>query len=353
MIGPMTDHLHGFVGDLAAHGVGVTPEKTVRFLRAVDPADLYWTARITLTASPAEHEIFEPIFWRWFADLPVAPVPTPGTTETPAPGGERGHDATELHPDPGSGLTASPTARPGHLRFAVTTQHHLLARIRRDLPSALPRVTDRRRRPARRGDTLDVRRVAREAARTHGEVVHLRWRRRPTRPRRLVLLIDVSGSMKRHTADLLRFGHAAVRSCERAEVFTFGTELTHATPALRVADPDAALAGLASSVLDAEGGTRIGHALTGFLADHRALVRGAVVVVFSDGLERGDPAAMVAAVRHLRRLGHRLVWWSPLARDPAYRPVTRAMAAVAGNLAALEGVDDLESAYRARKGLCP
>ncbi|EXG82997.1 VWA domain-containing protein [Cryptosporangium arvum] len=356
MIGPMTDHLHGFVRDLVDHGVGVTPERTIRFLRAADPADLYWTARITLTASPAEHEIFEPIFWRWFADLPVAPAPAPaGTTDTPAPGGSGGGtDPVEQHPGSDRGLAASPTAAAGTLRFGRTTRPDLLARIRRDLPGALPPVRSRRRRPAHRGDTLDVRRVAREAARTHGEVLRLRRRRRPARPRRMVLLVDVSGSMKQHAADLLRVGHAAVRSGARAEVFTFGTELTHVTSSLRaVADPDAALAALGARVLDADGGTRIGSALGAFLEEHRSAVAGAVVVVFSDGLERGDPTAMVTAVRRLRRLGHRLVWWSPLACDPAYRPVTRAMAAIADDLCVLDGVGDLASAHRALKGLRP
>jgi hypothetical protein len=159
----------------------------------------------------------------------------------------------------------------------------------------------------------------------------------------VLVLIDVSGSLRQHSPDLLRFGHQVVRSAERAEVFTFGTRLTRVTRELGARDVDTALAALSTRVLDADGGTRIGVALQQFLDNPRyvALARGALVVVLSDGLERGDPAAMAEATRRLSRLGHRLVWWSPLACDPAYRPVTRGMQAILGHLDALAGVRDL------------
>jgi uncharacterized protein with von Willebrand factor type A (vWA) domain len=208
-------------------------------------------------------------------------------------------------------------------------------------------VRSRRRRPARRGDRLDVRRVHRDAWRTGGEVVRLRWRRHPRRQRPVLVLIDVSGSMKQHSAGYLRFAHAVVATCDRAEVFTFGTRLTHVTGALRTRDVDTALADLAEVVRDADGGTRIGPSLRQFLANprHLRMARGALVLVASDGLERGDCEPFTRAVLRLALLGHRLVWWSPLARDPRYRPATRGMAAVAPHLDVLAGVDDLASAY--------
>src|SRR5690606_29803257 len=133
--------------------------------------------------------------------------------------------------------------------------------------------------------------------------------------RRLLLLIDVSGSMEGHSADLLRVAQAAVVTIPRVEVFTFGTRLTRVTATLRHRDVDTALGDLGDVISDAHGGTRIGAALEAFLASshHLALARGALVVIASDGLERGDCAAMVDGVERLARLGHRLVWWSPLA----------------------------------------
>lgn len=357
----MAEHLHGFLRDLTDHGIGVSVAKKIHFLRAVelsehdDLANLYWIGRISLTTSPGEHEVFDPIFWHWFSAMPAAPVAEPEPAppdDGPAAAPHTARDSAD-HPhtpaDRGTGQAASPAARLGRLTFRPTTaaEAQLIALLRRDLPAALPRVASRRHRPARRGDVLDLRRVVREAARTHGEVLRLRWRHRPSRQRRVTLLIDVSGSMKQHSADLLRFGHALLTSGERAEVFTFGTRLTHASAALRAADPDTAVRALSAVVLDADGGTRIGSALREFLANRRfsTMARGAVVIVFSDGLERGDCSAMTDAVRRLARLSHRLLWWSPLACDPDYRPLTRAMAAITDHLDALTGVCDLRTAH--------
>jgi uncharacterized protein with von Willebrand factor type A (vWA) domain len=132
-------------------------------------------------------------------------------------------------------------------------------------------------------------------------------------------------------------------------VYTFGTRLTRVTAQLSKRDVDTALDGLAGVVLDVNGGTRIGSALDEFLADARrtAAARDALVVIVSDGLERGDPGAMVAAVRRLGRLSHRVVWWSPLACGTDYQPLTRGMAAVVGDLDDLVGVRDLASALDA------
>lgn len=361
----MAEHLHGFLRDLTAHGVGATVAKKIHFLRAVelsgpdDLANLYWIGRISLTTSPAEHEAFDPIFRRWFSATPPAPgagpEPDPADDGPAAPNasGDTGTQQQDRF-DAGTGQAASPAVRAGRLTFRPTTaaEARLITQLRRDLPAALPRVVSRRRHPAARGDLLDFRRVVREAARTHGGVLGLRWRRRPSRQRRITLLIDVSGSMRQHSADLLRFGHAALTSCDRAEVFTFGTRLTHVSAALRAADPDTAVRALAPVVRDADGGTRIGPALRDFLTHRRfgPMARGAVVIVFSDGLERGDCATMTDAVRRLARTSHRLLWWSPLARDPAYRPLTRAMAAIAGHLDALTGVHDLRSAHDQVRG---
>jgi uncharacterized protein with von Willebrand factor type A (vWA) domain len=357
------DHLRDFLVDLRAHGLATPVQKQRDFLRAlasVPPRDvrhLYWIARSTLTTSLPDKDVFDPVFASWFGDGAVEVVPTeaesPGE-EQPAPdtGDEDPPDQTVQE---GAGQEASWSTVDRGAAFAPTTDtaRQLLSGLRTALPAAVPTIRSRRRRPARRGDGLDVRRVHREAWRTGGEVVTLRWRRHFSRQRPVLVLVDVSGSMKQHSADHLRFAHAVVGACDRAEVFTFGTTLTRVTAALRTREVDTALSGLAGVVRDAGGGTRIGPSLQEFLgnARHLRMARGALVLVLSDGLERGDCVPLTTAVRRLSLLGHRLVWWSPLACDPAYRPVTRGMASVVGHLDALAGVRDLETARdQVRKG---
>lgn len=338
-------HLRGFLHDLRAAGLAVPVPKQRDFLHALsvvpprDPGHLYWLAHATLASSPADTEVFDPVFARWFGagDLPVAEVAEPG--EEDRGGGADDGPPPDHATREGDGSKASWSSADRQARVADDD----VTRVARLLPGAVPTIRSRRHRPARRGDRLDLRRVQREAWRTGGEVVRLRWRSHPRRQRPVLVLIDVSGSMKQHSAAYLRFAHAVVATCDRAEVFTFGTRLTHVTPALRTRDVGAALAGL---VRDADGGTRIGPSLRAFLANprHLRMARGALVLVASDGLERGDCVPFTHAVRRLALLSHRLVWWSPLARDPAYRPVTRGMAAVAPHLDVLAGVDDLTSA---------
>lgn len=349
------EHVRAFLRELRTQGLPVPVPRQRDFLRALtlvpphDVGHLYWIARTTLTMSVTDAEVFDPVFAHWFG---AGPLPAP--VEVAVPGEERtaGDDGGGEPPDTvvsdGTGAEASWSTVDRRATFGATTgaQRQVLSRLRTELPAAVPTIRSRRRRPARRGDRLDVRRVHRDAWRTGGEIVTLRWRRHPQRQRPVLVLIDVSGSMKQHSPDYLRFAHAVVGACDRAEVFTFGTTLTHVTSALRARDVDVALAGLADVVRDADGGTRIGPSLQEFLgnARHLRMARGAVVLVLSDGLERGDCVPLTKAVRRLSLLGHRLVWWSPLACDPTYRPVTRGMAAVVGHVAALAGVRDLDTA---------
>jgi uncharacterized protein with von Willebrand factor type A (vWA) domain len=158
--------------------------------------------------------------------------------------------------------------------------------------------------------------------------------------RNILLLIDVSGSMKLHTSDYLQLAHAVVRGAERAEVFTFGTQLTRITPSLRLRSRDHALAAAAAQVEDWDGGTRIGPTLLAFLSVPRfaAFARGAAVVILSDALERGDHAAMETAIRRLSARAFRLSLCTPLAGDPRFRPETAALRAI------LPVLDDLVDA---------
>jgi uncharacterized protein with von Willebrand factor type A (vWA) domain len=220
----------------------------------------------------------------------------------------------------------------------------------------IPLRRTRRIEPARRG-APDLRRTLRRSLRTGGDPVERAWRRRRRRPRRLVLLLDVSASMADYTRALLLYAHAAVRSDRRCEVFCFGTRLTRLTPALVTGDADEALERAAVLALDRDAGTRIGEAVKSFLDEygHRGLARGAFVVICSDGLEVGDPALLGEQAERLARLAWRVVWLNPLKGDRAYEPLTRGMRAAlphldvlasGHNLASLEALD-LFAAIRA------
>lgn len=209
-----------------------------------------------------------------------------------------------------------------------------LSRFGRLLPQALPkRRSFRNVRTASRGQP-DLRRSLRLIVGVEGDIPRPLLRRRPQLQRRLLLLIDISGSMKSHTTGHLELAHAIVRNADRAEVFTLGTRLTRITAALRTADRALALARVAETVEDWDGGTRIGPTLLALLSVPRfaAFARGAAIVVLSDGLERGGHAEMELAFRRLKARAFRLSLLTPLAADPRYRPRTAAVAAVLPHL---------------------
>jgi hypothetical protein len=206
----------------------------------------------------------------------------------------------------------------------------------------------RRRIAARRG-VPDLRRTLRRSFRTGGEPLERAWRTRQRRPRRVVFLLDVSGSMADYSRALLMFSHAMLRADRHSEAFAFGTRLTRLTRALAATDLDEALRGAAEEVVDWNGGTRIGESLKRFLDDygHPGIGRGAVIVICSDGLEVGDPELLADQMARLSRLAHRVVWLNPLKGNPDYEPLVRGMRAAlphvdvfasGHNLASLEEV---------------
>jgi uncharacterized protein with von Willebrand factor type A (vWA) domain len=230
-------------------------------------------------------------------------------------------------------------------RRTTDPERLLIKRARRTAERLLPRRPSLRLKPSHGRDVLDLRRMIRSAARHGGELARFRYRTRPLKQRPVLIFVDVSGSLKGLTPDFLRFARALGETSAKVEVFSFGTRLTRLTGALLAGVLDRALQRVAAKIEDFEGGTQIGRSLTDFFA-HRhyaGLVRGAVVIVLSDGLERGDPALLLRAVERLHRLAERLVWLTPLRRDPGYRPVTRAMAAIAPYLDHLGGAASLES----------
>jgi hypothetical protein len=204
-----------------------------------------------------------------------------------------------------------------------------------------PRRRSRRLRSGRKGQRLDVRRTVRASLATGGDPVHRAFRRRVDKPRRLVLLLDVSGSMESYSRALLTFLHAAVVSGRGVETFAFGTRLTRLTTELRSRDPDAALTAAAQLVSDWSGGTRIGASLKAYNDEwgRRGLTRGAVVVILSDGWERDNDRLVGSEMARLARQAFAVVWVNPLTADARYQPLA------GGMRAALPHVDRLVSGH--------
>ena len=330
---------------LRQHGIAVAPEQTVSFLSAIEllgPRSLEHVRKAavaTLAPHPEQRERFEALFDAQF----LGAIAEPGDEDF-AP-----DDDVSVQEDSGSRevllgeeINETGQAATGAEALSVRMlkpldENETLRRFGRELPAALPRRRGYRQRAARRGATVDLARSLRDAIRHDGEVMSLKKLRRVTRARPILLLIDVSGSMKQRSDANIALAHTVVQSVPHAEVFTFGTRLTRLTKALRRKRREQALADAAGLVADWDGGTRIGDALLAFLAVPRfaAYARGAVVVVLSDGLERGDPAALVTAVARLSQRAHRIDWLTPLAADPAYKPETEALRLIAPQLASL------------------
>ena len=186
-----------------------------------------------------------------------------------------------------------------------------------------------RSRPARNGRQHDLRATVRDSLSAGGEPIRRHWREPGDRLRRLVLLLDVSGSMEPYARGMLRFVHAAVAGRQRVEAFAMGTRLTRVTRELSSRDPDKALQQASARVLDWSGGTRLGECLTRFNDEWgvRGMARGAIVVILSDGWDRGDPAVLGEQMQRLDRIAFRTVWVNPLKVTPGYAPLARGMAA--------------------------
>jgi uncharacterized protein with von Willebrand factor type A (vWA) domain len=325
---------------LRANGFAVAPEQTAAFLAAIgllgpkSMTDIRRAAHATLAPPPERRGAFDALFGAHFLGE-MEGLDTPGETdeETVRVQEDRSGGFEPLASDEvnEAGQDATTIEALSRRAFAQMGDAELLRRFARAAPARLPRRPGHRRARARRGEYFDTRRTLREAVRNDGDVMHL-WRlRRRLRQRRILLLIDVSGSMKERTETHLRIAHALAHAVERIEVFTFGTRLTRITRAMRLRNRTQALAATSAVVSDWDGGTRIGDALKAFLAVPRfaGYSRGAVTLIISDGLERGDPGAMRDAVTRLSRLSWRLSWLTPLATGAGFVPQTEALRAIA------------------------
>jgi uncharacterized protein with von Willebrand factor type A (vWA) domain len=256
----------------------------------------------------------------------------------PLPAGEAEEGDEESEGEPMILAVYSPQEILRHKDFALFNDQEL-ADARRFLAGLrwnLVRRRSRRARPQPRGRRLDVRRSIRRSLRHGGEMLDLARRGPKLKRRQLVLICDISGSMERYTRLLLHFLYSVEASVQQAEVFVFGTRLTRITRQLRDRDPDAALRAVSGQVQDWSGGTRIGESLRTFNREwaRRVLGRGAIVIVISDGWDRGDPAILAAEMERLQRQAYRLIWLNPLLGAEQYRPLTQ------GIQAALPWVDD-------------
>lgn len=332
----------GFAAALRAAGLTVGSGAVRNYCQAVgrldlgDAVDLYWAGRACLvsrhTDIPAYDSAFDRYFGRGRGRTAVSisgAVPRLSTTVVTGIDILRQLAAGPAQQAP-TGLRASDAQVLRHKRFADCTEAELatLLGVMARLRLRPPVRRTRRSSPATRGREHDWRRTIRRSLRTQGELV-ADYRRAPrVRPRRVVLFLDVSGSMAGYSRALLQFSHSATRAAAgRIEVFCFGTRVTRITTQLRQRRPDRALAEAAEAVADWEGGTRIGESLGTFLRTwgRRGMARGAVMVICSDGLERGDPAVLQAEMVRLRRLAHRIIWVNPLKGDTAYQPIARGM----------------------------
>jgi uncharacterized protein with von Willebrand factor type A (vWA) domain len=348
-------HVSGFLAALRDAGISAPHQKQQDFLQTLSAAPpstrrgLYWRARVTLTGSKEEVDRFDPVFDSWFGEnqAGVSPPRSSDGEEVRKPDSLHGGTVPlPLTAGEGTGQAATGDDLLNRMspRRTSAQEQALIKRARRAAERHLPRRSSLRLRPSRARDVIDLRRMIRAAARHGGELIRFRYRARPTKKRPILLFVDVSGSLKGLTPDYLRFARALGETSARVEVFSFGTRLTRLTDALLKGLFERALQRVAVKVEDFEGGTRIGQSLTDFLAhrQYAGLARGSVVIVLSDGLERGDPALLVHAVQRLHRLAERVVWLTPLKRDANYRPVTRAMAAVEPYLDHIGGAASLE-----------
>jgi len=395
----------GFGIALHDAGLPVGPDRCERLARAVTVmgattvADLRACALATMVSDPSQMPTFDRVFSAVFGgpspfrhlNLPTAPRsyqrPESDGTPQPQPQGLsetnpgdlstslRVSDAVPAAADsdeplaegPALHRVASATERLSGRDFTELSPAELrqLVTLMREMTLAIPPRRTRRFRSARDGKRPDLRRTLRLARRTGGEAIRFARRAPRVKPRRLVVLCDISGSMEPYARALLMLLYVLNGGQQRAlssavqtrpEVFSFATRLTRLTPALSAASPDTMLAKAGEAAPDWSGGTRIGAAIKEF-NDHygsRGLARGAVVLIISDGWETGDPALLGAQMARLHRVAHRIVWANPRTQSPRYRPEVGGMAAAWPYCDAvvsahnLESLDDLLSALRAR-----
>ena len=340
----LVERLVRFAHELRTEGLSVGSGDIMTYCAAaavLDPGnihDLYWSGRTTRVVRRDHIPVYDRVFRRFFVGEPDPPPdeqtpPESPSTETHAvlqvPDNEAGTGEEEDDTKITLGLLGSEASVWRNKSFSACTPAELAAlrRIMARIRLTPPRRRSRRRCPDGTRGRPDMRRMVRETMRMQHEPSTLFWTGRKLRIRPLVLILDISGSMSDYSRNLLQFAYSTRRAAGRVEVFCFGTRLTRITPALDRRRPDDALAHAAQRVFDWDGGTRIGESLDEFIRHwgRRGMSRGSIVVICSDGLDRGDPAVLASAMERLSRISHRVVWMNPhKGDDEDFRPNTLA-----------------------------
>jgi hypothetical protein len=366
---------------LSDAGLPVTPERSARFadalavVRPIARRRLYWTARTVLVSDPSQVKAFDAVFGEVFGSRldggePLPPdaelEPAPADSREPAadanqaagavirqtgvPGAEALSAATaarEQLRDVAVPVMASDEERLRTKRFDALERAELAAiqRLMTKMRIATPRRRTRRAEHDRLGERIDLRRTLRGSRRTGGDPLRLERRRRRVLPRRMVLLCDISGSMEPYARAYLHFLTCAAGSGPHAEAFVFATRLTRVTRALGTRSPERAIQRAAAAAPDWSSGTRIGDALRAFNDRYgrRGMARGAVIVILSDGWERGDPSLVAREMERLARLAYRIVWVNPRASAQGFTPSVGGMAAALPHIDALVSGDTLDA----------
>ena len=357
----IVDRLVEFGSALREAGLPIGTDDVLAFCAAVaeltpsDQEDVYWSGRTTLVHRRDHIPIYDEVFRRFFLHVPAGaerkqvrdmqvPQGSTGTINVPdAEPGDRESDEAPLV----LGLEASSLEIERNKRFSACSDAELAA-VRRMIAAMKlepPRRRTRRYAASPSGGVLDIRRMARGAMNMNDSAPALLRMARKRKPRPLVLLLDVSGSMADHSRNLLQFAYSMHRAAEKVEVFCFGTRLTRITPLLDRRSPDAAMRLAAERVVDWDGGTRIGDSIDAFVRrwGRRGLSRGATVIICSDGLDRGSPAQLAEAMERLERLSHRIIWMNPLHDVQAGVPPTLAMAVAGPHVAEIASGNSLDS----------
>jgi uncharacterized protein with von Willebrand factor type A (vWA) domain len=332
--------LVAFVTALRNAGLVVPVDSVITYVSAVeavgiDHRDLvYWAGRSVVVPRHEDIATYDRIFDSfWSAGSPWSESPLPPADPAPA---DAGPEMATIENDEGELLPVSVIrySAVDQLRqkdFAGCTPEELeeISRLLRDVRVHAARFSRRARRSKHHHGRHDTRATVRRAMRSGGEVSGIMHRETTQRPRRVVLLCDVSGSMEPYSRALLRFLHVAVAGRSRVEAFAVGTRLTRLTRQLSLRDPDAALTQASERVLDWSGGTRLGEGI-GTFNDRfgiPGMARGAIVVIMSDGWDRGDPVRLAREMERLHRAAHQTIWVNPLKGSQGYEPLARGMAA--------------------------
>ena len=366
-----------FARSLRAHGVAVGTGQVTSYRAAAaalditDLLDLYWAGRTCLLSKESDTAVYDAAFAEFFfGEIEVSeagaepvdvdqqlvsnegssPVESPSDLETDA-ADKDGDEEAGRHPHTGAVASLHEVLRKRSFADWSDEELAMLPVVLASIPLMVPTRRLRRTRAALQGASLDLRRTVRRSLRHEGELLRRAWRVRRHRPRDVVMLVDVSGSMKEHTRALLHFAYAMSTSRLNVEVFCFGTRVTRVTKLLRDRDPDRAVQATTATVTDWSGGTRIGESLSHFMRQwgRSGSVRGAVVLLFSDGLERGDPQLLATQMGRLGRLAHSVIWLNPLKADPSYEPLARGMAAALPFLDHFVAADTVEDLVQVTK----